>query len=184
MATTIIAIGTIFLNTHKLSNHHFVYITPTPIFPWLKRAYNGVLGRMIVPGGMLVFRGVATADMPTDETFTQVYPTISHSQAFFTALRTRRHLSNLIKVRTLLRHDVFVPLLINQTACRKFPHTRYTTLAISIAVMIPLKRNQAILKHVGGKDNAQTPRHVQNTPVQLSQDVLLRKQLITSVSKE
>jgi hypothetical protein len=55
---------------------------------------------------VLVFRGVATADVAAGETEPKVNPIIADFQALFTAPRMRFHVMNLIRVLAL--HDVIV----------------------------------------------------------------------------
>ena len=40
---------------------------PAPIFAWLKRAHDGVLGVVKVLGGVPVHRRIAAAHVPADE---------------------------------------------------------------------------------------------------------------------
>ena len=87
--------------------HHLVYITPAPVFSRLKRLDNGVVRRVEVPGGMLVLRRIAAADMPAFETEAQVYPRISDSQTILAAIRTGGDVSYLVKMCTLCSHRSF-----------------------------------------------------------------------------
>jgi hypothetical protein len=63
-----------------------------------------VLGGVKMLCGVLVFGGVATANMPAAQTKTQVNPTVTHLEAFFAALGFGLHAMNLIEVRTSFSH--------------------------------------------------------------------------------
>jgi len=49
--------------------HDLIDVAPAPVFAWLEGLDDRVIGRMEVFGRVLVFRGVATANVPTDEAF-------------------------------------------------------------------------------------------------------------------
>ncbi len=49
--------------------HDLIDVAPAPVFVWLEGLDDRVFGRMEVFGRVLVLRGVATANMPTDEAF-------------------------------------------------------------------------------------------------------------------
>jgi hypothetical protein len=49
--------------------HDLIDVAPAPVFAWLEGLDDRVIARMEVFGRVLVLRGVATADMPTDEAF-------------------------------------------------------------------------------------------------------------------
>jgi len=49
--------------------HDLIDVAPAPVFAWLEGLDDWVFGRMEVFGRVLVLRGVATANMPTDEAF-------------------------------------------------------------------------------------------------------------------
>jgi hypothetical protein len=55
-----------------------------------------MIGRMEMPGGMLVLRIVAASDMSTGETEAQVDPRIPDSQTILTPIRTGCHLLYLV----------------------------------------------------------------------------------------
>jgi hypothetical protein len=55
-----------------------INITPAPILTWLKRLHDRVLGVMKMLGRVLVFRGIAAADMAALQTKAQVDPAITH----------------------------------------------------------------------------------------------------------
>ena len=62
---------------------------------------------------MFIFRGIAAANMPTDHAFAEMYPGVTHFQAFLTALRAWMYILNLIKMRAVLRHYIFPFCVIN-----------------------------------------------------------------------
>jgi len=76
--------------------HYLVDVTPTPVLPWLVRLDNRVVGRVVMPGGVLILGIVTAADMPAFETETQVYPCIPNSQTILTAIRAGCNLSYLV----------------------------------------------------------------------------------------
>jgi hypothetical protein len=76
--------------------HYLIDVTPTPVLSWLEGLYNGVIGCVEMPGGMLILRIVTTADMPTFETEAQVYPRIPDSQTILTAIRAGCNSSYLV----------------------------------------------------------------------------------------
>jgi hypothetical protein len=63
-----------------------------------------MLGRVKVFCGVLVFRRVATADMPAAQTQAEMYPTVAHLEAFFAALGLGFDAANLIDVRAFIGH--------------------------------------------------------------------------------
>src|ERR1700694_3953508 len=92
--------------TKRLSKleHELVDVTPAPVFSWLEGLNDRVVGRVEMPGGMLILRRIAAADMPAFQTEAQVYPCISHFQTILTAIRTWRDLTYLVEVATVLCH--------------------------------------------------------------------------------
>jgi hypothetical protein len=67
-----------------------------------------MVGRVEMPGGVLVLGRVAAAHMSTRETEAQVYPAISNFQTVLTSLGARCDVSYLIKMRTSLCHVLFL----------------------------------------------------------------------------
>jgi len=57
-----------------VGNKQFVDITPTPTFIWFKGFNNGMLTRAKVRRSMFVFRIIATPDMTTAKTHSQMNP--------------------------------------------------------------------------------------------------------------
>ena len=84
--------------THRSSKleHYLVDVTPTPVFIRLEGLDNRVVGRVEMPGGVLILRRIAAADMPAFETEAQVYPRIPDSQTILTAIRAGCNLSYLV----------------------------------------------------------------------------------------
>ena len=78
---------------------HVINIAPDPILAGLERLDNRMLGGVEMFGGMFVNRIVATAHMAADQADAQMNPPAAHLQTLFTAHRTGRDLTNLIKVR-------------------------------------------------------------------------------------
>jgi hypothetical protein len=67
-----------------------------------------MVGRVEMPGGVLILRIVTAADMSAGETEAQVYPGISHFQTVLTSLGARCDVVDLIKMRTSLCHVLFL----------------------------------------------------------------------------
>lgn len=84
--------------------HYFIHIAPTPLFTPLKRPDDGMTAGVVVTGGMLVWRRIAATNMPAGHAESQMYPDATNAQAIFTAISTRLHWFNLIKMRTSLSH--------------------------------------------------------------------------------
>ena len=53
----------------NLAEKHFVYITPSPVLARLKGLHDGMLSLMKVFGRMLVFGGIAAADVTAEKAF-------------------------------------------------------------------------------------------------------------------
>jgi hypothetical protein len=67
-----------------------VEITPTPPLRRIITFYDWMAGRMKMGGRVLARRLVATADVPTRTTASQMYPPTTRLQAFLAPLRARR----------------------------------------------------------------------------------------------
>ena len=78
-----------------------------------------MVGRVEMPGRVLVLGRVAAAHMSTGETEAQVDPGISHFQTVLTSLGARCDVLCLIKMRTGLCHVLFLP-----DACVRLAATR------------------------------------------------------------
>ena len=88
-----------------------VDVTPAPVFPWLEGLNDGMIGRVEVPGGVLVLRIVTAADMTTDETDTQMHPGIPYFQTILTAIGAWRDFTYLVKMTTGLCHVFLLSFL-------------------------------------------------------------------------
>jgi hypothetical protein len=91
----------------KRLEHDLVDVAPAPVFTGLEGLDKGVAGRMEMPGGVFVLRGVATANVPTDKALAQVYPGIANFQAILAAISTRGNFLDLVEVRTIRCHQFF-----------------------------------------------------------------------------
>ena len=93
--------------------HHLINIAPAPVLARLKGLHDRMLSGVKVCGRVLVFGGIATAHVSTDEAFTELHPAIAGLQTLFTPLRARRDLSNLVKMCTLFCHNLCSTFLHN-----------------------------------------------------------------------
>lgn len=87
--------------------HQLVDIAPAPVLPRLKGLDNRVVGRVKMPGRVLILRVVTAAHMSTSETEAQVYPGVTGFQTLLAAVCTWSDLSYLIEMRTLVCHQPF-----------------------------------------------------------------------------
>jgi hypothetical protein len=78
-----------------------INVAPTPILAWLEGLDDGVAGRMVVFGGVLVGRGVAAAHVTTNKTKAQMDPPVAGLQAIFTTLCAGSYRSNLVNMLTI-----------------------------------------------------------------------------------
>src|SRR5258706_3731379 len=67
-------------------NRQFIDITPARGFTWLQRGHDGVPGLVKMPGGVLVFRVVAAADMAAGAAQAQVHPGIAGGETFLATI--------------------------------------------------------------------------------------------------
>src|SRR5438270_1169004 len=88
----------------RLLKHDLVDVAPAPVFSWLKRLDNRVIGRVEMLRRVLVLRGIAASDMPANQALTQVNPAIANFQTVLTAIRARCDLVYLIQMTTLYCH--------------------------------------------------------------------------------
>jgi hypothetical protein len=86
-----------------------VNITPPPVFSWLERLNDWVIGLVEMPGGMLILRIVTAAHMPAFQANTQMDPGVTHFQAFLTPSGAGCDLSYLVKMMTLFCHISLSP---------------------------------------------------------------------------
>jgi hypothetical protein len=84
-----------------------VKVTPAPVLSRLKGLDNRVVGRMEMPGRVLILRGVTAAHMATGEAEAQVDPAVTDFQAILAAVGAGGDLSYLVEVRTLVCHQSF-----------------------------------------------------------------------------
>ncbi len=70
-----------------------------------------MVGRVEMPGGVLILRIVAATDMSTGETEAQVHPGITRFQTVLTSIGARRNLAYLVEVATLLCHMILFSFL-------------------------------------------------------------------------
>jgi hypothetical protein len=89
--------------------HNLIDVTPAPVLSRLEGLDNRMVGRVEMPGGVLILRIVTATDMSTGETEAQVYPAISHFQTVLTSIGARGDFLYLIKMRTSLCHVLFLP---------------------------------------------------------------------------
>jgi hypothetical protein len=64
--------------------HNPVDKAPTPFLALFDRSHNGVVYGPVVPGGMLIFRRIAAADIPAGQADAQVDPAVPALNALFT----------------------------------------------------------------------------------------------------
>jgi hypothetical protein len=91
--------------------HELIDITPAPVLTRLEGLDNRVVGRVEMPGGVLVLRIVTATDMSTGEAEAQVHPGITHFQAFLAPIGARRDVTYLVEVATLLCHVCMLSFL-------------------------------------------------------------------------
>jgi hypothetical protein len=89
-------------------HHHFIDVTPHPVFAGFERFDEGMVGLMKVFGGVLIFRAVAAAHVTASQAQPQVNPIIPHFQAFFTAIPAGTHLVKILQMSTLGFHARFL----------------------------------------------------------------------------
>ena len=70
-----------------------------------------MVGRVEMPGGVLILRIVTATDMSTGETEAQVHPGITHFQAVLAPIGARRDVTYLVEVATLLCHVCMLSFL-------------------------------------------------------------------------
>jgi hypothetical protein len=84
--------------------HDLVDVTPAPVFAGLEGLDNRVVGRVEMPGRMLVFRRVAAADVSTNEALAQMHPGVANFQTILAAVCAGGDISYLVKMSTRLCH--------------------------------------------------------------------------------
>src|SRR5690348_7594567 len=78
--------------------HHLIDVTPDPILSRLEGLNDRMVGRVKMPGSMLILRIVTAAYMSTRETEAQVHPGISNFQTVLTSIGARCDVLYLIKM--------------------------------------------------------------------------------------
>src|SRR5216684_270017 len=91
--------------------HELIDITPAPVLTRLEGLDNRVVGRVEMPGGVLILRIVTATDMSTGETESQMHPGISHFQTFLAPIGARRDDTYQVEVATLLCHVCMLSFL-------------------------------------------------------------------------
>src|SRR5207244_2317397 len=90
----------------SLFHHQLVHVAPSPTFPWFNGADDGMAGRVKVFRGVLVLRGIAAADVPTDQAHSQMDPAVLHFQTLLAAEGARLDVADLVEMGAgLLGHD-------------------------------------------------------------------------------
>jgi hypothetical protein len=77
-----------------------VDVAPAPGFAGFERFHDGVFGFMEMLGGVLVFGGVAAADVAAFQAEAQVDPSVAHLEAFLATVRMRFYGANQTEMRT------------------------------------------------------------------------------------
>src|SRR5437763_13002942 len=96
-------------NRSSRLEHNLIDVTPDPVLSRLEGLNDRMVGRVEMPGGVLILRIVAATDMSTRETEAQVDPGISNFQTVLTSIGARCDVLYLIKMRTSLCHVLFLP---------------------------------------------------------------------------
>ena len=78
-----------------------VDVTPAPIFSRFDRSHYRMLGRMEVLGSVLIFRRIATSNVPAAQAQAKVHPPVAHLQTLFTTPGMRFDVLDLIEMSTL-----------------------------------------------------------------------------------
>src|SRR5712692_2690531 len=91
--------------------HELIDITPAPVLTRFEGLDNREVGRVEMPGGVLILRIVTAPDMSTGETEAQVHPGITDFQAVLAPIGARRDVTYLVEVATLLCHVFMLSFL-------------------------------------------------------------------------
>jgi hypothetical protein len=84
--------------SRKWLDHYIVDVTPAPIFARFERSHDGVFCFFEVLGGVLVFGGIAAADVAADLAEAKMNPRIARLQALLAAICVRGAVLNLAQV--------------------------------------------------------------------------------------
>src|SRR5260370_34045 len=109
-------------NRSSRLEHNLIDVTPDPILSRLEGLNDRMVGRVEMPGGVLVLRIVTAAYMSTRETEAQVYPGISDFQTVLTSIGARCDVLYLIKMRAALCHVLFLPYVFITTSLGTLLH--------------------------------------------------------------
>jgi hypothetical protein len=85
--------------------HELVDVAPQPVFARLEGLHDGVLGVMKMLAGVLVFGGVAAADVAAFAANAEMHPAVARFKAFFTALAARLDVLDLALMITSFAHE-------------------------------------------------------------------------------
>jgi hypothetical protein len=88
----------------EFSGHGFVHVAPHPGLARLNRAHQRMLDGTKMLGRVLVLRGIATSDMPTNHAHAQVDPGVTYLHAVFTDVLIGFLDFDLIQMSALARH--------------------------------------------------------------------------------
>ena len=86
---------------------YLVNVAPSPALAGLNRPHDGVICRMKVLGGVLVFRRIAAAHMPAGQAQAQMNPAVAGLEAFLASMRMRPYVVNLIEMCTGMHSLLF-----------------------------------------------------------------------------
>jgi hypothetical protein len=107
---------------------HLIHKAPSPVLSRLDRAHDRMAAGMKMLGGVLVLRGVATADVSALQAQTQVDPRVASLQTLLAAAGVRLHVFHVLQMLATCRrlcHDI-PPYF-----CAKYRCTNVTAMAPS-----------------------------------------------------
>src|SRR5712691_4159560 len=84
--------------------HELIDITPAPVLTRLEGLDNRAVGRVEMPGGVLILRIVTATYRSKGQTEAQVHPGIAQFQTILARTGARRDITYLVEVATLLCH--------------------------------------------------------------------------------
>jgi hypothetical protein len=103
-------VASICAQTIRLFEVDAINVTPAPIFARLEGLDDGVMRRMKMFGGVLVFGAIAAADVATGEAEAEMDPGVAGLQAVFAALGAGFDGADFIDVFACGRHERFASL--------------------------------------------------------------------------
>jgi len=89
-------------------HRQFINVAPNPFLVGFEGLDYWMSGGVEMFGGMFILGIVAAADMPTDQTDPQVNPSVTHFEAFLTAVNVCGHVLNLIEMCTSDISHIFI----------------------------------------------------------------------------